>query len=232
MWRLTLIATHSSKAWETDGDSVWSESIHNLFCFVFPNNSHLKRDSPFRLREWACFSLHFAFVRTADDLFLNAACRQVDSFNQTLCNFFFLSSSKIPDHILELKHIWNSVFFSRCFHSLIKNSFISRVCTQPSLNLCRNNYSLNQSCLAQIHLIATWWTHKQTHTHTCTNNTYTHTSQTLHSTLSHSAHGPSQAAIFTSFPLIHRCCSLDRNIPAATSPSHYPSWNIRLVSPW
>lgn len=56
---------------------------------------------------------------------LNAACRQVDSFNQTLYNTFFLPSSKIPDHILELKHLLSCLFFSHCFHSLINKIFIS-----------------------------------------------------------------------------------------------------------
>lgn len=133
MSRLTLITAHSSKAWETDGGSVWSESIDNLFCFVFPNNSHLKRDSPFRLCEWASSPLHILLCeqQQLDDLFPECSMPTGGLFQLNFGQHFYLPSSKIPD-ILELKHLLSCFFFlSRCFHSLINKVFIS--CLHSSL---------------------------------------------------------------------------------------------------
>lgn len=116
-----------------------------------------------------------------------------------------------------------AVFLSPCFHFQINKIFLSCICTRTTLTLCKNNYSKKNKAALRGY----FWLHGDGHKREIQT-----TPPPNNSTLSHSAHGASQPAIFTSFPSIHRCCSLDWNIPAATSPSHYPSWNIKLVSPW
>lgn len=146
MSRLTLIAAASSKARQTDNDSVWSELLQNLFCFVFPNNSHLKRDTPFSPSEWISLPLHFPFVQTAATGWLVLWMQRADRWilSTKLCTALFLPPPplQIPDHILELNHLLSCYASpSPSFHFQINKIFISRICTQTTLNLCKNNYS-------------------------------------------------------------------------------------------
>lgn len=143
MSRLTLIAATSSKARQTDNDSVWSELLQNLFCFVFPNNSHLKRDTLFSLSEWVSFPLHFPFVQTAATGWLVLWMQRADRWilSTKLCTALFIPP-QIPDHILEQNHLLSCYASpSLSFHFQINKIFISRICTQTTLNLCKNNYS-------------------------------------------------------------------------------------------
>lgn len=49
---------------------------------------------------------------------------------------------QIPDHILELNHLLSCYASpSLAFHFQINKIFISRICTQTTSNLCKNNYS-------------------------------------------------------------------------------------------